>query len=324
MHIINEPVNPHNQQNHILASPPISCYIINLTHDQSVPAEDEADDRAMPYSDVPCSDSAVAADLRLELVGQWLQTLKQPEGQTDSEYKTFMRYCTEFFLGEDDQLWRKDTKGAHKIVIPQERRIFLLTSAHNDVGHHGFYTTNALLAEQYWWPAMGQDVTWFISTCHLCQLRKTQQISIPPIVATPALLFAKAYIDMMHLTPSGGFKYIVQARCSLTHWPEWEMLRQESARLLAWFILNNIIYCWGTLLEIVTDNRAPFVKAMDYLTQHYHIKHIHISSYNSRANGIVEWSHFDVWQALFKACNGEQRKWSVSAYSVFWAKRVSI
>jgi hypothetical protein len=50
--------------------------------------------------------------------------------------------------------------------------------------------TNTLLAERYWWPTMGQDVTWFVMTCHLCQLRRTQQISIPPIVATPAPLFA--------------------------------------------------------------------------------------------------------------------------------------
>jgi hypothetical protein len=180
------------------------------------------------------------------------------------------------------------------------------------------------LAERYWWPAMGHDVAWFVSTCHLCQLRKTQQIAIPPIVANPAPLFSKVYMDTMHLTPSGGFKYIVQARCSLTHWPEWELLRQETAKSLARFILNNIIYRWGTLLEIVTDNGAAFVKAMDYLAKNYHIKHIRISGYNSRANGIVERSHFDVRQALFKACDGDQSKWSSSAYSVFWAERVSI
>ena len=106
----------------------------------------------------------------------------------DEEYKTFMRYCTEFFLaGEDDRLWRKDPRGAHKIVIPQEQRLFLMSSAHDDVGHHGFYATNALLTKRYWWPAMGQDVAWFVKTCHLCQLRKTQQVLIPPTVATPVL-----------------------------------------------------------------------------------------------------------------------------------------
>jgi hypothetical protein len=242
---------------------------------------------------------------------------------TDAEYKTFMRYCTEFFVF-NSRLWRKDTRGQHKIVIPQERRLFLISSAHNDVGHHGYYATHALLAERYWWPFMAQDIAWFVLTCRFCQLRKTQQVLIPPTVATPAPLFSKVYMDTMHLTPSSGFKYIVQARCSLTHWPEWEMLRKETAKSLAGFILHNIVYRWGTLLEIVSDNGAPFVKALSYLEKHYHIKHIRISGYNSRANGIVERSHFDVRQALFKACDGEQNKWASVAYSVFWAERVTI
>lgn len=131
-------------------------------------------------------------------------------------------------------------------------------------------------------------------------------------------------MDTMHLHPSNGYKYIVQARCSLTHWPEWERLRKETAVSLAHFILNNIVYRWGTLTEIVTDNGAPFVKAMEYLARRYHIKHIRISGYNSRANGIVERSHFDVRQALFKACDGDESKWSSVAYSVFWAERVTV
>ena len=90
------------------------------------------------------------------------------------------------------------------------------------------------------------------------------------------------------------------------------------------FILHNIIYHWGTLLEIITDNGAPFVKALDYLAKHYHLRHIRISGYNLWANGIVERSHFDVRQALFKACDGDQSKWSTVAYSVFWAERVTI
>ena len=103
------------------------------------------------------------------------------------------------------------------------------------------------------------------------------------------------------------------------------MLRKESAKSLATFILHNIIYHWGTLLlEIITDNGAPFVKALDYLAKHYHLQHIRISGYNSRANGIVERSHFDVRQALFKACDGDQSKWSTVAYSVFWAEHVMI
>jgi hypothetical protein len=102
------------------------------------------------------------------------------------------------------------------------------------------------------------------------------------------------------------------------------MLQKEMSRSLASFILHNIIYRWGTILEIVTNNGAAFVNACSYLAKHFHLKHIRISGYNSKANGIVEWSHFDVRQALFKACDGDQSKWSSVAYLVFWAERVTV
>jgi hypothetical protein len=102
------------------------------------------------------------------------------------------------------------------------------------------------------------------------------------------------------------------------------MLRAENAKSLANWILHDIIYRWGLLLEIVTDNGPAFLKALKYLEKHYHIKHIRISGYNSRANGLVERSHFEVREAIFKACDGDETKWSNTAYSVFWAERVTI
>ena len=325
IHFINTP--PY-YQHLITTTPPISCYITETNEDPAEASREldnelSAQGTPTPYSIIPRTDTARATDDRLIKVQHWLDTLQRPTGLTDKEFKTFMRYCTEFFY-LDGKLWRKDSKGQHKVVVRPERRLFLLASAHDDVGHHGFYATNALLSERYWWPGMAQDIAWIVLTCHLCQVRKTQQVVIPPTVALPAPLFAKVYMDTMHLTPSGGYKYIVQARCSLTHWPEWEMLRKETAKTIATFILRNLIYRWGTLLEIVTDNGAPFVKALRYLADHYHLSHIRISGYNSRANGIVERSHFDVRQALFKASEGEESKWSSVAYSVFWAERVTV
>ena len=322
-------INPLPTYFHFIsASPPISAYITDITTEESQDPDDTSqtstqDNTPTPYSVVPRSETAKATDLKLEKVLHWLETLERPPSLTDTEFKSFMRYCVEFFV-LDGRLWRKDSKGRHKAVVSQERRLFLLSAAHDDVGHRGFYATNALLIERYWWPAMAQDIAWFILTCHLCQIRKTQQVSIPPVVASPAPLFVKVYMDTMHLPTSGGFKYIVQGRCSLTHWPEWEMLRKETAKTIALFILRDIIYRWGTLLEIVTDNGAPFVKALAYLAKHYHITHIRISGYNSRANGLVERSHFDVRQALYKACDGDESKWSSVAYSVFWAERVTV
>ena len=102
------------------------------------------------------------------------------------------------------------------------------------------------------------------------------------------------------------------------------MLKRETGEALGKWILHDIIYRWGLLLEIVTDNGSAFLQALAWLEKHYHIKHIQISGYNSRANGLVERSHFKVREAIFKACDGNGSKWSNSAYSVFWAERVTI
>ena len=93
--------------------------------------------------------------------------------------------------------------------------------------------------------------------------------------------------------------------------------------MLGDWIFQDIICRWGALVEIVSDNGKPFVMALGYIEKKYHIKHIRISGYNSQANGIIEWSHFEVRQALFKAANGEQGKWSQVTYSAFWSERVT-
>ena len=72
------------------------------------------------------------------------------------------------------------------------------------------------------------------------------------------------------------------------------------------------------------DNSLPFIKALDYLAKRYHIYHIKISGYNSRANGIIERSHFDLRQALVKAFNRDISKWNRSAYLMFWAERMTM
>jgi hypothetical protein len=279
-------------------------------------------DPPFPYYKVPRSVAAIAADKRLMMAHDWLVTLERPDSISDQEYALTIRYASAFFAS-GSALWKRDTRGAHRRVIYHDSRIEAMMAAHNDTGHRGFYATNALISQRYWWPYMGRDIAWFIKTCHLCQIRQTKQIAIPPTVATPAPLFAKMYMDTMHLPRSNGFSYIVQGRCSLTHYPEFRLLRKETAQSIGDWIFQDILSRWGTLVEIVSDNGGPFVAALRHLESKYHVRHIRISGYNSRANGIVERSHFNVREALFKAADGLENKWSQSAHSVFWSERVT-
>jgi hypothetical protein len=126
------------------------------------------------------------------------------------------------------------------------------------------------------------------------------------------------------MLPSGAYNYIAQAHCSLSYYPKFRMLRAETVRMLGDWIYRDILCQWGSLCGVVTDNDSPaFLKAMEYLSQRYHLNHIHISGYNSCANGTIEHSHFDVHQSLFKVIDGDQKQWSLGVYLVLWVERVT-
>jgi hypothetical protein len=146
---------------------------------------------------------------------------------------------------------------------------------------------------------------------------------ILPTVATPASLFRKAHVDTMYMPCASGYHYIVQARCSLSSYPEHRKLRKENGSTIGVFIFEEILYLWGALEEIVTDNGPAFVEALNWLAEQYGIHHIHILPYNSQANGIVERRHLDVREVIMKVCDGEKRKWLTATHTVFWAEWIT-
>jgi hypothetical protein len=93
----------------------------------------------------------------------------------------------------------------------------------------------------------------------------------------------------------------------------------ETGHTLGAFIFEEILCWWGAVREIVTDNGTAYVAALDWLSSRFGIRHIRISAYNSRANGIVERQHRSIRDSLVKACNGDASQWPVVAPFVFWA-----
>jgi transposase InsO family protein len=102
------------------------------------------------------------------------------------------------------------------------------------------------------------------------------------------------------------------------------MLRKENTRTLCAFIFEELLCRWGPITEIVTDNAPAYKIAVDELARKYGIHPIHVSPYNSQANGIVERWHRDVREAIIKSCEGDETRWSQVVHSVFWAERVTI
>ena len=303
-----------------LVSPnPISIFAQSATSDNHNDSEPPREN----YSIVPRSEHAKLLDSRLALIPNWLETLQRPPTIPEGQYAAFVKYATQFFT-VGNKLWHKNPLGNHQVVIFPSDRLRILHSCHDLIGHRGIFATRSILLERFWWPFAAGDIAWYVKTCHMCQVRQKRHVLAPPIVATPAPLFTKVHMDSMRMPRSGGFSILVQARCALCTYPEARRLRAENGTTLGTWIYEDILCRWGAISEIVSDNGSAFVKALEYLSATYHINHIRISGYNSRANGLVERPHFDMRQALFKAADGDQSRWSQVLYSVLWSERITI
>ena len=123
--------------------------------------------------------------------------------------KTLHRDCS------GNRCWRKNLQGEHKLIVKKTGQLAIMCEVHDNIGHKQFFTTQAALLQHFWWPHMQKDIAWYIQTCDICQRYQMQKVLIPPVVAMPASLFSKIYVNTMHLPVSGGFQYLVQERCSL-------------------------------------------------------------------------------------------------------------
>ena len=270
------------------------------------------------------SEKQIARDADILRIEAYLKNPQRPPDMSADRFRQWLTKAKRFFI-QGNRLWRRDDHRRHKLVISDDsKRLQIIREAHDDTGHKGIFATRARIRDRFWWSSLDYDVKWFVRTCHNCQIRTAQRLHIPPTVPEPGGLFRIVHMDTMKMPASGGFTYITQARCSLSAWPEYKMLRSENATAIAKFIFEDILCRHGAIEVIVTDNGTPYVAALDVLRHRYGINHIRISPYNSQANGIVERRHFDVRESLIKAADGKPEKWSQVAPSVFWAERITI
>ena len=140
--------------------------------------------------DFPVSEKALKAKEDLQRVNHYLHSLRLPSDISDTASARLLRMAACFFL-LNGRLWRRQHHGRHQLYIPPSQQLHLIRDAHDNLGHKGFYSTQRTLLDRFWWPALQQNIKWFIDTCHQCQLHQTTKVRIPPTVALPAPLFRK-------------------------------------------------------------------------------------------------------------------------------------
>ena len=270
--------------------------------------------------------SNIRADERLKLVRKWLdEPFTRPEGMNDKEYLHLIRFARQFFVSKEGKMYKRAKDSKHKLVVEVEKRMYIITAAHDSLGHKGQYATCALIEERFWWPGLEGDVNWFVKSCDTCQKRQKEMVRIPPAVTYTPSIFQQVHVDTINMTPkSNGCGYILHARCGLSSWPEGQAVRSENAKTIARWLFEDIVTRWGCLELVVSDNAGQYTAVVDWLKRKYGIRGVRISPYNSKANGKIERPHFDFRESLAKACGGDLSKWYWFVPHVLWAERITV
>jgi len=130
----------------------------------SIYLEDEGP-KEVPTPVIPCSVLAQHANDRLDAVCTMLLNPLSPTDLSEPGICGLIHYASKFFL-LNGKLMRCDPQGCHKVVMPKEKHFFLITRAHEIVGHRAIFSTLSNLQERFWWLMLDDDVKWFVSTCH--------------------------------------------------------------------------------------------------------------------------------------------------------------
>ena len=189
------------------------------------PEIDEGWQKDHPYDEGHRSEEAKDLDDRIPLIEEWLRDPDTPvtATMTKSELASFSKTAMKFFVDEEGRLYRRASEGSsqHKLYVPKDKRMWMLSAGHNALGHKGMFATKALIEKRFWWPHLDEDVDWFVKSCQPCQDRRLDMLRIPPVITHTPSLFQKIHIDVFKISPaSNGYKNVVHRRCALSNWSE--------------------------------------------------------------------------------------------------------
>lgn len=219
---------------------------------------------------------------------------------------------------------RRKGKTPLLVVFMPDKRIAIMTHAHEKLGHRGVHGVFYHIRDRFFWPHLFQDVKHHVSSCHECQIWSTKRVEIPPTIRSPVTIFTQIYVDVMFMPKAHGYHYIVAARDDLTHAVEGRALKKANSTELARFFWEEIICRYGHITEVVTDNGSEMAGAFEKLLQRYEIPQIRISPYNTHATGLVEQGHFVIRESILKDCGKKISSWPYRVPHAFFADKITI
>ncbi|UYV60894.1 hypothetical protein LAZ67_1002702 [Cordylochernes scorpioides] len=202
-----------------------------------------------------------------------------------------LRRDTRYILNDKD-LMTITRRGVTKIIVPPSLRGTLLQRAHRDFNHPGISQMTRLIAAQYYWDGMTNDIRTHVRTCSVCQLVKPPKGPIygelgqlPPAVLPYELVSLDTISGFAKYGNSQTFLHVVVDHATRYAWA----FPSRSTSILTYTQVIKKVMQFGSPKRLLKDRAPAFTspKFRRFLIRH-NIGQLLTTSNNPQANGLSE------------------------------------
>ncbi|UYV61896.1 rpl10 [Cordylochernes scorpioides] len=202
-----------------------------------------------------------------------------------------LRRDTRYILNDKD-LMTIIRRGVTKIIVPPSLRGTLLQRAHRDFNHPGISQMTRLIAAQYYWDGMTNDIRTHVRTCSVCQLVKPPKGpsygelgQLPPAVLPYELVSLDTISGFAKYGNSQTCLHVVVDHATRYAWA----FPSRSTSILTYTQVIKKVMQFGSPKRLLTDRAPAFTspKFRRFLIRH-NIGQLLTTSNNPQANGLSE------------------------------------
>ena len=210
------------------------------------------------------------------------------------------------------------------VPLTWRKRIFDLM---HGLGHPGVERTRQTVSEKFVWPSLRADVTKWARECLHCQRAKVLRHVAPPIrdFQVPNKRFEHLNLDLVTLTPSNGYKYLLTIVDRFSRWPVAIPIKDMTVETILDAFAHGWVATFGVPSSITTDRGSQFLSAAwAQLMNMWGIKAHTTTAYHPEANGLVERLHRRLREALLACSQDHPEQWFWKLPSVMLSLRTTL
>ena len=261
-----------------------------------------------------------------------------PANFTSTSKRAFINNCAKFILDHNydpPALFRQPTDPTRATFSHSNPRLYIPLNFRNGIiemyhsgafaGHLGITRTWRIISRDFYWPALFEDVSSFITVCQFCAFTKAQRKppQIPTgIMAPPQEPFELVSMDFIDNSknPSADFKYILVFVDHFSRFVIAIPTMNQLAATVARVLVQEVICKYGCPRRLLSDQGSHFCnKLVQTLSEHFGIKKMQTSAYHPQSNGVVERHIGAIKSVLHAVCKENPSAWIYSLPSAIFA-----